>query len=313
MIVVAAPLLVLASSCSRVVKPAPPRDAPEESVSGALPDTVPGPVACATHQVCTIAWRVGGRELRASTRYDEGSASVEVAAPGQPTSHDLLLGEGVRVEGLRIVDVTGDGMPDLIVQIDPKTGPAHSSARSTFLYAMVDEGASSSSGAFAFEELQWTETALGVVAADADLRGVAYAMRSFAMPDAKLATESVVLRMAFASAAELRAIVSARGLDICEEHTGNFRPHMRQCKHVAPAALTPKTLESVHMPMLDDKTREPTTPMDVQPCSQRGVGASTVTTCAQGTGGPANLVFVFTGTGAERRLVELTSSAYEGS
>jgi antitoxin (DNA-binding transcriptional repressor) of toxin-antitoxin stability system len=81
--------------------------------------TRPTSVTCVRGASCALVWRAGTRELVATVVPDD-YVEVEVAISGAPDPERLDLGIGVHVERLGVLDVTGDGKPDLIVWIDQR-------------------------------------------------------------------------------------------------------------------------------------------------------------------------------------------------
>ena len=160
------------------------------------------------------------------------------------------------------------------------------------------------------EERRWTEAAIGVASSDEQLRDAASKVRTFAVPDATVSTEVIVLRLPFATAAQFRSLVVPEGLDVCSEQTGNATPHGKECNHYARNQLTESvlaTLGIVRIPFTDDRDAEP----DYRGAERCELRAASEQTCSLGTGGPANREFVFVGSGARRQLKEITLRFYE--
>ena len=339
-------LLIFGLACGRGSPPAPsvvasvtpnapvavasaPTSASSIASSAAAPaELVPSPVTCAANATCAIAWRTRGHAFRAELA-TEDNYTVCVVKPESGETERLSLGPGTRVQRIEVVDASGDGLPDLAFRVEPTKTPEQI-AYNTILFAAREETGPERSGGrnetgpersggrnetskngptvMRFDELYWTERALGIVPADRALRGIGPATRVFVMPDDATSAETVVHRVRFATLENVRSLLAERGLDVCQETIGNAKPHGRKCKHYAPKALTAEALAAVSLPMGADPTEEPHDP-GLQPCAR--VGQNTV--CIQGTGGPANLKFVFTGRGTKMRMIELTFSAYEST
>lgn len=234
---------------------------------------------------------------------EDGYPSVEVAVDGR-TPEPLLLAEKVRVTRLAVIDATGDGRPDLVVWIDPSSGETTTSPRSQFVFRVDRDGE-----VLRFEQDYWTEAALGVVADDAALRERVPKLHAFAPPDETTASELLVLEMRYATAEQLRSLVAPTGLDVCEESSGNALPHGKRCKHYTKAHITDAFFadELKKKLMMGDPSDTP------MPGVKRCKPARGGELCAQETGGPADLEFLFDGKGSARRLREINFNVYESS
>jgi hypothetical protein len=161
-------------------------------------------------------------------------------------------------------------------------------------------------GALRFSEQPWTAAALGVMSGDQQLRDTAPRLRTFPVVDDKLPTEQLVLRLGYATAAQVRSLIGPGGLDLCQEHSGHATSQGKQCTHYTRAQLTDTELATLGITFSGERDREPDY-YGVQPCSRTGHWE----VCAQGTGGPENILFYFTGNGAGRQLLEINHDAYE--
>lgn len=303
--------LVLAACHARATPPAPEvaRIAPDVAPPDAAAPSAqvsPASVTCTAKIPCSIVWTFGGHAHRATLKpavKKDDDTSVDVEMPDGGATEHLDLGPDVRVTKLTVLDATADGQPDLIVWIDPATGPRYQAARSTYVFA---------SGA-RIEQRTWAQAALGVLSSEAELRTAIAELRSFAAPTARNATEVVVLRLPYATTEQLRSLIGPGGLDVCDEFTGNALPHGKKCKHYTRAQVTGEVFASTGISRdrsIEGQNGDPVF-YGLQPCSPIVAGSRQL--CVQGTGGPANLELWFTGTGAQRRLREVTSSTYEST
>jgi hypothetical protein len=286
-----------------------PAARPSEPVANAAPAVTarPSSVACVRGTRCSLAWHAGSHEVIATVvpaDDGEGGADVEIAISGTPEPEHLSLGSSVRVTRLSVLDVTGDGQPEVVVWIDPASGPAYESARSTYVFEV--EVLDRQAGGLRVSERRWTEAALGVVSSTEELRDAASRLRTFPGGDRELPAELLVLRLGYATADQFRSLVGPGGLDVCQEQSGNARPHGKHCTHYTRAQLTDAVFATLGIAFSGERDDEPEYHA-VQPCSRSGHSEL----CAQGTGGPANLEFVFTGSGAGRQLQEINHDEYE--
>jgi hypothetical protein len=313
-----------------------PQIAASSSASVDAPPEQPGPMSavCTPEKLCAVAWAADNLVWQASlawhrrcsrisdaqevvddgavpclawTRSPDSKPDVEVRITGMAevprVFFDLSL--DARVERLSVVDVTGDGLPDLVVWVHPCSGPGVECKRNTYVFAAEHEA----TRGFRFKELHWTEAALGIVSSDDELRAAAPRLRSFVAPDATLPTTLLWLRMAFATVDDLRALTAPGGLDVCEKRSGHATPHGKHCTHSARQNVTADVIRShlggLEFTLGDDESIG----LNGELCARTREGDSEL--CSRGTGGPANVELRFTGVGAKRRLSEVTLDMYE--
>ncbi len=277
----------LAPAASNVAPAAPKRD-------------IAPPATECTKLPCSIAWTARGRVFTATVRADEifGAAVTTTIDGAASLDTSVALGESARVLDLELADVTGDGLLDLVVRTDVP-------GQSVWLFAPRSTVGEDKIG---FDELKWTAAALGTVPAHYDLHNAAAKMRTFEPPDDTLPTERIVHRLACTTLAELRQLVPDKGLDICDERSGNAYPHGKTCHHYTREALSPHVLPSWFSTSDSNAIDENSGPHAVQ-CTP----SKNAVFCSRDTGGPATVEYTFQGTGSARRLTEATFSSYESS
>jgi hypothetical protein len=240
-----------------------------------------------------VAWHADEHAVRARLVGDDQiEVGVDAFAPER-----IVLDQKVRVTRLALIDATGDGRPDLVVWFDPASLGSDASPRSQYVFRVERDR-----GTLRFDQDEWTEAALGVLADDAALRAAVPKLRTFAFPDETIATELIVLRMRFATASDFRALVADAGLELCDENSGNATPHGKHCNHYTKTEITDAVFA-------DRIKQSETSFFGMHSCSRtRGLE-----TCTLETGGPSLLDFVFIGQGAARRLREINSVAFENT
>jgi hypothetical protein len=120
--------------------------------------------------------------------------------------------------------------------------------------------------------------------------------------------------MPFATVEDLRSITTPKGLDVCQEYSGNSTHPGKHCDHYAPDKITDtlrERLANMFIGELNQRDPDSTSPGEwtVPVCTRSGASE----TCTHGTGGPENIELWFEGVGAARRLVEINANEYEDS
>jgi hypothetical protein len=296
------------SAASRAAVVAPPPVAPVDVLRAAFADAKDIRDA----QVWNKSWVVGFVAPSTPNDYHELLLAPRDAQAGRLPCRSTIL-EGAPTSTAQ-VDLDGDGTDDLVAwtQVPVDDGvPAHDEV----LALRGGTGACEFAGrASRFPQLLWGVRNRDEIVARLPL------LKGFVPPAPANSTESLVLNLALASRAELRALIATAGLAICSSAEGNARPHRHNCKRFRGAALTDAVLnqalettgyfanwgEEEAPPGLDEAEALPN---EVK-CTQ-GKGKVPRIRCIANTSGPEYAAWVFEGEGASRRLVEVDMVAYE--
>jgi len=221
---------------------------------------------------------------------------------------------------LAAIDLDADGVNDLVVWLAvpaSEAGPAHQDV-------VTLRGSSEPRAAYGRNRLALL---LKDTNGPDDVRPLVPHLREYLPSESAGSTESLVVRIDLATDAQLRALIAPSGISICESAEGNARPHHHTCKRFAGPRITKSVLDSIvattgYFTDWDDPPEPPQRPeragQTVLPngvvCKPAGTGKRGARTiCTAQLGGPAYSVWIFEGLGAERRLVEVDSVAYESS
>jgi hypothetical protein len=241
-----------------------------------------------------------GQGVRIGIAPEHGSETVYTLAVGARTATPLIR-SGSKFRATAWLDVDGDGVaeyivwdgddPTLVALRDHQPRTLHRVAR--MLLGARDVAA---------------------------IRARMPLLHGYNAPADGISASEVLLSIQFATDDQIRALIDPKGITLCEEATGNAKPHYRKCKTIAAAKLTTKLIEEL---ILDTHVVED---YQGQPYSVRGRTSGgwvpevptckktkTSESCSANMGGPGDYEWVFTGSGSTLRLREISSVVYESS
>lgn len=260
-----------------------------------------GPAAWTFGDVSS-AFAVGAAELFWADRDTDGKWALGRSAT---IPFEKLTGPPV------LRDITGDGKPELAIFV---TGAPADLGRIVSTVRIF--GALPSAGArFVPTEMRQAEFALVGVSSESQLDLALPKINAFEPPSDETPTARLIARLPYATPAELRTVISPRGLRVCTAARSSAGE--RKCTRYAQAALSDRVLAEVVRPALGEMIRyEGSADRELA-----GVGSVVVSGCTDDHGiescegctaiglfcAPTGVTWSFEGKGRDRRLVELAA------